>query len=335
MTTPVLLPPPAPAPRTEREAIRPQAPARTSSPATTVVVTLLAALLLAMFNADDLLARARAMPFGWQRTASVDVASALHTVSASVYLNRPRLALDRLFGHERTNGHHDTPVVHMQVQPFRPTAAHPLRIYLGGDSVAQAFTTAFAATVAGHQEISPTVEYRFATGLARPDYFDWPGRLREVLARTDRPQIVVVLFGANDMQPIMTPSGPARVGTDQWLAEYRSRVAATMQLLADAGVDAYWIGQPPMRAPTFDRRINQVDDIYASEAARHPGITFLDTRPLFADAHGSYTATLPGGDGTPVLVRASDGVHLTEAGGRRLTVALLTLIEKRWHLSVR
>jgi hypothetical protein len=301
----------------------------------TVVVTALAALLLAMFNADDLLARAKALPFGWQRTASVDVASALHTVSSSLLLNRPRLALDRLFGHERATGHGDTPVRHTTVRPFRPTAAHPVRIYLGGDSVAQAFTAAFLTTVAGHREIEPTIEYRFATGLSRPDYFDWPGRLRDVLARADRPQIVVVLFGANDMQPIMTPTGPARVGTAEWLSEYRSRVAATMQLLVDAGVDAYWIGQPPMRSSTLNRRIDQVDDIYADEAARHPGISFLDTRPLFADAHGSYTAYLPGDSGAPVLVRAADGVHLTEAGGKRLTTALLALIEKRWPLSVR
>jgi hypothetical protein len=200
--------------------------------------------------------------------------------------------------------------------------------------VAQAFTAAFLSTVAGHREIAPTVEYRFATGLTRPDYFDWPGRLREVLARANRPQIVVVLFGANDMQPIMTPSGPVRVGTAEWLAEYRSRVAATMKLLVDAGVDAYWVGQPPMRSSTLDRRIDQVDDIYSDEAARHPGITFLDSRPLFSDSRGGYTASLPGADGTPVLMRGADGVHLTDAGGKRLTAALLTLIEKRWPLSV-
>lgn len=299
-----------------------------------MLVTVLAALLLAVFNADDLLARAKALPFGWQRTVSVDVASAVHTVSSSLLLNRPRLALDRLFGHERTTGHDNTPVQHAKVTPFRPTAARPVRIYLGGDSVAQAFSAAFLATVAGHREIAPTVEYRFATGLTRPDYFDWPARLREVLGRTNRPQIVIVMFGANDMQPIMTPSGPARVGTVEWLTEYRSRVAATMKLLVDAGVDAYWVGQPPMRSSTLDRRIDQVDDIYADEAARHPGVTFLDARPLFADTHGGYAASLPGPDGTPVLLRAADGVHLTEAGGKRLTTALLALIETRWPLPV-
>jgi hypothetical protein len=107
-----------------------------------------------------------------------------------------------------------------------------------------------------------------------------------------------------------------------------------MQLLVDAGVDAYWIGQPPMRSSTLDRRIDQVDDIYAGEAARHPGVTFLDSRPLFADAHGGYTASLPGADGTSVLLRAADGVHLTEAGGKRLTAGLFALIEKRWPLAV-
>jgi hypothetical protein len=299
-----------------------------------VLATLVAALLLAMFDADDLLARARAMPFGWQRTAAVDVASAIQTVSSTLLVNRPRLALDRLFGHERHDSSAPTPPIHRQkVTPFRPTAAHPVRIYIGGDSVAQAFTDAFRTATAGRRDVVSTVEYRFATGLARPDYFDWPGRLREVLARNPGPHIVVVMFGANDMQPIMTPTGPAAVASPKWLAEYRTRVAATMQLLVDAGIDAYWIGQPPMRSATLDRRIDLVDDIYAAEAARHDGVTFLDTRPLFADAHGGYTATLPDSDGTSVVVRAADGVHLSAAGGTRLTEALLRTIRERWPLA--
>ena len=294
--------------------------------------TLLALALLALLDPRDLLARAKALPYGWQRTTAVDVASAIRTVSSAIFLDRPREALDELFGNDRTatkprQGLHNT-----RVTPFRPSAQRPLRIYLGGDSVAQALTDSFRARLSGHKELTVDAEYRYATGLSRPDYFDCPERLRAVLARAHPPQVVIVMFGANDLQPIVTPTGPAATATAPWLAEYRRRVAAVMKLLSDAGVDVYWVGQPVMRDRKLAQRIDRIDDIYAAEAALHAGVRFIDTRPLFADAAGRYSAYLPGSDGRPVLMRAPDGVHLSAAGGARLTTAVLAAIAERWPL---
>ena len=343
MTT-LLTPPPVP-PSAEPEPTSPR-PRRRPRPGTVVAVTVAGLLLAALLNPDDLLRRAQTQPFGWQRTVTVRVAEANQSVSSALWLDRPRRALDRLFGHEHRQGPAlsgleptmpngsggSTGPPTQPAKPQRPTVANPLRVYLGGDSVAQAFGDAFNRAAKATKVISATIEYRFSTGLTRPDYFDWTGRLREELAKQPPPQAIIVMFGVNDVQPIMTPTGPARTGTTKWLTEYRRRVAATMSMLSASGVPVYWVGQPLMRTAYLSERIGELDHIYATEAGRHPGITFVDSRPVLADSRGHYAAYLPGGDGRPKLMRSPDGVHLTEAGGDRLTAAVLKVMRQRWPL---
>ena len=316
-----------------------------------VLVTVGVLILAALLNPDDLLKRAKAQPFGWQRDVTVRLAEINHDVSHALWLDRPRRAIDRLFGNEasRTSaGPTPTPSVSPSggttpttvpstqptpsVSPRRPTAADPLRVYIGGDSVMQAVSDALRRYAESSKVVKPTIEFRFSTGLSRPDYFDWPGRLRDELARKPRPEAVILMFGANDVQPIMTPTGPAKTGSAAWLAEYRRRVDATMKMLSAGGVPVFWIGQPLMRSAFFTQRVNELNDIYSSEAARHSGITFVDSRPLLADAQGHYTAYLPDSSGRKVLVRTPDGVHLTDAGGDRVAAAVVSMLRKRWPL---
>jgi lysophospholipase L1-like esterase len=311
-----------------------------------VAWTLLAITLTALLNADDLVDAAARRPFGWQRTVALWLADADHDVSHALWLDRPRRALDSWVGHEHTAtpslppvpvvpvGPPPGPTPTAPVPPARvpPTAAHPLRVYFGGDSVAAAVSTAFARAATATHVMSTAVDYRISTGLSRPDYFNWPQRLQRVIAHKPAPQVVIVMFGANDIQPIMTPTGPANTGSAKWLAEYRRRVATLMSSLSATGTDVYWLGQPLMRSGVFTRRLNEVDTIYAEEAAHHPSITFVDTRPLLADAHGHYAAYLPDRSGRRVQVRTSDGVHLTEAGGDRVAAALLEIIAGEWQI---
>jgi hypothetical protein len=183
--------------------------------------------------------------------------------------------------------------------------------------------------------VDATVEFRYSTGLTRPDYYDWPGHLRGVLGQSPRPEVVVVLFGANDMQPIMTPTGVAGVGTDGWRREYARRVDALMTDLTRGGADVYWVGQPPMRSATLSARMAMVDRIFAAQAARHPDVTFVDAWPVFASTDGGFSADLPDASGHLVRVRDDDGVHLTPAGGDLLARATLQAVSARWPLPTR
>jgi uncharacterized protein len=344
----VLAPPPAP------PAQRPKAPHRRTKARSLVAVTVGALVLAALLNPDDLLKRAKQQPFGWQRDVAVRVAEINRDVSRTLWLDRPRRGLDRLFGHESvsgstvgplpgptagpSNGPGPTPTSPVSPSPTTsapartPTGADPLRVFLVGDSVMGAVSEAFDRVAATAKVVHATTEFRYSTGLSRPDYFDWPGRLRQIIQRTPRPEAIVVMFGANDVQPITTPSGPAKAGTATWLAEYRRRVASTMQMLSASGIPVFWVGQPLMRSDFFTKRIGELDAIYSAEAAHHSGITFIDTRPLLADSHDGYTAYLRDKNGDPVLVRTPDGVHLTAAGGKIVATAVMSALGQHWPL---
>ncbi len=100
-----------------------------------------------------------------------------------------------------------------------------------------------------------------------------------------------------------------------------------MDLLGGDGRFVIWVGQPIMRSSSFSERIARLDAVYREEAASRPWIHFLDTWPLFADQSGSYADYLPGSDGTPVLMRQQDGIHLSREGGDRLAAAVLGVID--------
>lgn len=313
-------------------------------PLVVVVVTLAAILLSALLNSAQLVTTAKRLPFGTERTIALRLADANHDVARFLWLDRPRHELDVAFGHAPR----PTPTVSPQPSPSptpsgspspspsptptHPTAAHPLRLYIGGDSMADQVGEGFLQLEGSDKRVRVQADGRVSTGLTRPDYFDWSARLAAVLAEKSAPQVIVVVFGANDAQPIMTPHGPADTGSAAWRTEYARRVAKTMSLLAASGADVYWLGQPLMRSSSFNERMMMLDTIYISEAARHPRITFVDTRPWLADRRGHYADYLPDKNGTPVMMRQSDGIHLSLAGTRRVAAAVMDLIAKRWHL---
>lgn len=319
-----------------------------------LAIALAALVLSALLDAQSLDATARAQPFGWRRDLGTAVSGPLLDVSEALGLTGPRRALEDLLdrpspgrpagpsmpaptippgttaptttrpGPSTTRPPSTTTTTAPAVRT--PTAADPLRLWVAGDSMTEAFGPAFVDGAEATGVVVADRDLTYSSGLARPDFFDWYAASVEAIAEHD-PEVVVIMLGANDGQGIVTATGPARFGTDAWIAEYRARVAALMDLLGDDGRLVYWIGLPIMRSNAYGGRMEVLNGIYREEAERRTGhVRFIDTWTLFADAGGSYSAYLPGADGQPVLVRRTDGIHLTEAGADRLaTVVLDTL----------
>ncbi len=206
-----------------------------------------------------------------------------------------------------------------------PTAEAPLRLWVGGDSISQVFGESLVRMASQTGVIAPELDYRISSGLTRPDYFNWPVHLVDVLS--DGPDVVVIIFGANDAQGMELSNGVFQPFEDEWVAEYTSRVAAVMdQLAADPERIVIWVGQPRMRSDKFDARMQRLNEIYRAQASLRDNIHFLDTVPLFSDADGRYNAFLTGVDGEVHNMRQQDGTHLSRPGGDLLARAILDLL---------
>ncbi|MDG2114919.1 MAG: DUF459 domain-containing protein [Actinomycetota bacterium] len=211
----------------------------------------------------------------------------------------------------------------LAIAPGVPTSEDPLHLWIVGDSMVQFFGDTMAALANDTGVVDATAESKLSSGLSRPDFFDWPARLSELLADED-PDALVIMYGGNDAQGLVTPDGVAQPFSDLWVAEYSSRVGALMDLVtADSVRQVLWVGQPIMRSGDFDAKMQELNTIYAAEAAKRERVTFVETRALFQTAAGGYDRYLPNDDGEIVDVRLSDGIHLSTAGGRWLSELLL------------
>ena len=177
--------------------------------------------------------------------------------------------------------------------------------------------------------MDPTLDYRVSTGLARPDYFNWPQHLVDDVLPKDNPQVMVIMFGANDGQNMVGSDGTIyKRGTQEWRDEYRRRVAATMDLMKSPTNDrlVIWVGAPVMRPGSGVHDMDQLDYIYWSEAQKRPWVKYFDSWPFFSDANMQYVSEAPNADGVARGLRQRDGVHLSTVGGNRLSWAVLKQI---------
>ena len=218
-------------------------------------------------------------------------------------------------------------------EPARvPTAAAPLDLWVGGDSMTQVFGESFVRLAAETGVIASTLDYRISSGLTRPDFFNWPGRFADVISETD-PEVMIVMFGANDAQGLALPTGVFQPFEDEWVAEYSARVGFVMdQLTADSDRLVIWVGQPRMRSDSFDARMQRLNEIYEGQAELREQVLYFDSVPLFSNDSGAYEAFLPALDGAVRDLRQGDGVHLSRPGGDLLADAVLDLLGEQIDL---
>lgn len=320
-------------------------------PAGVALVVIVAALLLGLLlNAPDILRTAERQEQGWQRTLGVGVMEPIADVSHLLFLDRPRAVIDSLLGRAPVTSAPTTPTTVPEAAP--PTSSttlpvttttvtesrrrvgvdDPLILYIGGDSMVGQFGPMLDNRAARSDMVESEVVYEFESGLSRPDFLDWPERLRAVSAELD-PDAFVLFFGGNDAQAIYMPDGSwIDYGTPEWEEEYRRRVDGVMTELEEAGHWVYWMGMPIVRSDTFRPRVELLNEIYESEAADHPRVTFIESWSVFQGPDGGYSEYLTDADGDLVDMRLDDGVHLTTAGAIRLAEVVYQVIATDWDL---
>jgi hypothetical protein len=209
-----------------------------------------------------------------------------------------------------------------------PTAAKPLRLWVGGDSLAAGPSWAVFEATRATGVVKPLAEYQVGTGLVRSEFWDWPKHMDAVVRARD-PQVSVFMVGANDDQPVEVDGTSYGPPDAHWVAEYRRRVRQVMTTLTAGGRRLVWIGMPPMQDPAYSESMGLLDRIMEQEAARHRRVHYIDAWAMFSAPGapaGTYASSVPDEHGTLVNMRLDDGIHLNVEGSQRLARAVLAEI---------
>ena len=308
------------------------------------IILLLSMLAIAsLLDAEGLRKQAQIQPQGFERRLALDVTWPLVRVSRTLHLTTPRHELQVAIGRQGEDAV-DTQV-HLSLpppagplpsrKPPRPrhappppkpvfTAAHTLRVWVAGDSLAQIPGEALER-VGGAIDVVG-VEARLSTGLARPDLYNWFSRIPQAVKQL-RPRVVVFSFGADDAHGFMTgvPAGRTLgpLGSPSWDAEYLRRADGVTRELIGQGIYVVWLGLPIPDGAGFRKSFPVVNTVIQHVARMHPrSATYVDTWHLLDDAHGRYTAYLRV-HGTLTMMRLPDGVHYTSAAGDLIVRQLL------------
>lgn len=325
---------------------------RSNVAARAFLVLLLAFVSASLLNADGLYKTAHTQSPGVRRDLSVWLTGKLVSVSRFLYLDRPRHELQVAIGRSsddvidtrvaltyppkpqprpptgtKPGTKHPrgprSPVKHVE----RYTPAHPLRVWVAGDSLAEVPGQSLERLTGTKGAVDVVgVESRLATGLTRPDIYNWFTRIQQAISQL-HPRVAVLSFGADDAHdymsgvPVGGTVGP--IGSASWGREYLRRVSGVTRELNAAGIAVVWLGIPISASPPRNVRFRFVDHILATVAHEDPAsASYIDAYSMFARG-GQYHAYLANTAGELVLMRASDGIHYTEPAGDLVARAVL------------
>jgi len=311
------------------------------------IVGLVCLLVGALLNAPGIRKTALSQDVGVERDVAKALADPLYDVSRALYLDQLRVGLQEVIGRggdDKIDLTLPSPTINKEEaeltrEPKKRafTPAQQARLWVGGDSLSvtpgeSVINQAIATQVIG---ILRTVDGHVATGLARPEVFNWPAYLASVVAGS-APDIMVLTIGSNDDQAMTGVGGVGPFGSAEWQNEYRRRVGGLMDQVTGTGtVTLFWVGIPQMRnVPRYETRYKLINDIVRQEAELRPGkVFYVDTASLLAGPDGGYADFLVWPDGSLVKVRTGDGIHFERPGADIIANAVLGAMHDAFDLT--
>jgi uncharacterized protein len=223
------------------------------------------------------------------------------------------------------------PVATEPVDTGPASAENPATVFIVGDSDAGTFGPYLQTLLDGTGIVETQLDYKVSSGLARPDFFDWPAEIDRKLPEVN-PDIVVATFGGNDAQGLAIESGEFIVGDPvtneaEWTEEYQRRVGAVMDQLLEGGRTLIWVGIPNDDNPEVTARMAIQDRAAKAAAAERPEVIFVDTWKRFSGRDGGWAEfVIDPRDGKGKDVRADDGFHLNVTGAEILALDIAQAI---------
>ncbi len=203
----------------------------------------------------------------------------------------------------------------------------PVRVLLAGDSLMASLGPQLRKELSGYTNLTLFPIGKSSSGLARPDFYDWPRVLEEHL-RSDQPHIVVMWIGTNDSQRIYRMPQAGEPGSKSWLIAYYGKIAQIVNLSRRYHARFILMGPPAVaHSSRTDATLVIIND-FMRRICRRYSIPYIDTRAALCDSHGHFCLQGRRASGERVDIRTPDRVHITADGNRIVMKHLLPILSR-------
>ena len=200
-------------------------------------------------------------------------------------------------------------------------ALKPTRILLTGDSLMESMGPQMVKAMKGYKNITLRPIGKRSTGLARPDYYNWPKVLEENLI-SFRPQIVVMWVGTNDPQNIYGPKGLGQPLSVAWKKAYAKKLLEIHTLCKKYKAKLIFIGPPAVDEEPLDSQLRELEKLMAKFCKLHKR-GYVSSRYTLGDRKGRYLHEKRMPNGRMATIRWNDRVHITGDGNLLMMHELL------------
>lgn len=254
---------------------------------------------------------------------------------ARLGMEKARLALEMMAEYRRSHPEIGEAAAQVAQNAPAPPQEEPLpppgkryvqcRIMMVGDSLMEGLGPVLHRVMIDRKGLEVVVTAKYSTGLCRPDIFDWPATMRQVVS-SRKPDLVIFFIGANDGQPIKEGRKFVPTGGKDWRDAYARKMDEMVSIAREQGAGVIWVELPAMGG-RYNKLLHE-NQIAQRDYCEQNSITSLKTDPIFSGSFGKFESY---GDykGRHVRLRTKDLTHLTAEGNRKLVDNLMPLIDEK------
>ncbi|GAA5098804.1 hypothetical protein GCM10023260_09670 [Bartonella acomydis] len=204
------------------------------------------------------------------------------------------------------------------------------RILIVGDFVASTVADALKTLFIDNTDIIVTNDTIPDSGLVRTDLVSWQNIISQHIYK-NKPDVLIMMIGANDNQSITTPYGILSTVQPEWLNIYRQRIIEIVENLYNSGKPWIWMGQPAFENDHLTQKMKIFNALYKQETEKAGGY-FIDIWSGFTDEQGQFSFSGYDINGQFMRLRTHDGINFTIAGKRKLASYLEKKLENILNL---
>lgn len=201
------------------------------------------------------------------------------------------------------------------------------RVFYVGDSLMQGVAPFAKRTLYKEYGIEGLDLSKQSTGLAYPNYFNWPKVVEDTFQEYKDIRLMVVYLGPNDPWAFSQGKGQPymKFKSAEWEEVYRSRVRSLLEIAQKHGAHVIWLGAPNMKRNKLNEDMHYLNTLYQSETLAAKEL-YRATRDVLGSKDDKFVNFVQI-DGRNMKVRVDDGIHFTPTGQRLVSETILSLIE--------